>query len=140
MAYFKSAEEVYEIFGKLLDRVRMDAKVGRAIAGIHMVFQYHYSDPESWVTINARDKPEEGFFSAVMDETDLKPDVYMEMDADFAHEFYLGKGNVMVAMARGRIKSRGKMTKLLKLLPVVKPIFPIYREVLEEMGRKDLIV
>jgi hypothetical protein len=32
------------------------------------------------------------------------------------------------------------MTKLLKLLPVIKPIFPIYRAVLEEMGRTDLIV
>jgi len=140
MATFKSAEELYEIFGKLFDRVRMDPKAGRAIANIKMVFQYHYTDPESWVTINARDKPAEGYLSAIMGETDIKPDVYMEMDADFAHEFYLGKGNVMIAMTRGRIKSRGKMTKLLKLLPVVKPIFPMYRQVLEEMGRKDLLI
>lgn len=140
MAYFKSAEELYEVFGKLFDRVRMDPKVGRAIANINMVFQYRYTDPESWVTINARDKPAEGYLSAIMGKTALKPDVTMEMDADFAHEFYLGKGNVMVAMTRGRIKSRGKMTKLLKLLPVVKPIYPMYREILVEMGRKDLVL
>jgi hypothetical protein len=140
MGYFKSAEELYEIFGRLLDRVRLDSKLGRSIAAIGMIFQYRYSDPEAWVTINARDKPEQGYLSHVLGPTDLKPDVTMEMDADFAHEFYLGKGNVMIAMARGRIKSRGKMTKLLKLLPVIKPIFPIYRAVLEEMGRKDLIV
>jgi len=140
MAYFKGAQELYEIFGRLFDRVKADPGVGRAIANINMVFQYHYSDPESWVTINARDKPAEGYLSYVLGQTDLKPDVYMEMDADFAHEFFLGKGNVMIAMARGRIKSRGKMTKLLRLLPVVKPIFAIYRGVLEEMGRKDLLV
>ena len=140
MGYFKSAEELYEVFGKLFDRVKMDPKVGRAIANINMVFQYRYTDPESWVTINARDKPAEGYLSAIMGETTLKPDVTMEMDADFAHEFYLGKGNVMVAMTRGRIKSRGKMTKLLKLLPVVKPIYPMYREILEEMGRRDLLL
>jgi hypothetical protein len=46
----------------------------------------------------------------------------------------------MIAMTRGRIKSRGKMTKLLKLLPVIKPIHPMYRGVLEEMGRKDLLI
>jgi hypothetical protein len=140
MAYFKDAAELYEVFGKLFDRVRTDPKVGRAIANINMVFQYHYTDPDSWVTINARDKPAEGYLTAVMGETDLKPDVYMEMDADFAHEFYLGKGNVMVAMTRGRIKSRGKMTKLLKLLPVIKPIFAMYRKVLEEMDREDLLM
>ena len=140
MAYFKSAEELYEVFGKLFDRVKMDPKVGRAIGNIKMVFQYRYTDPESRVTINARDKPTEGYLSAIMGETDLKADVIMEMDANFAHEFYLGKANVMVAMTRGRIKSRGKMTKLLKLLPVVKPIYPMYREILVEMGRKDLLL
>jgi hypothetical protein len=140
MGYFKNAQELYEIFGKLFDRVKVDPRLGRAIANINMVFQYHYTDPEAWVTINARDKPAEGYLSYVFGQTDLKPDVYMEMDADFAHEFYLGKGNVMIAMARGRIKSRGKMTKLLKLLPVLKPLFRIYRGLLEETGRKDLLV
>jgi putative sterol carrier protein len=65
--------------------------------------------------------------------------VVMSMDADTAHRFWLGKVNVTVALARGQMKAKGPVAKILKLVPLVKPVFPKYRAMLEEAGREDLI-
>jgi putative sterol carrier protein len=62
----------------------------------------------------------------------------MTMESDTAHRFWLGKVNVTVALARGQIKAKGPVTKILKLIPLVRPAFPRYRAMLEEAGRADL--
>jgi hypothetical protein len=63
----------------------------------------------------------------------------MSMEADTAHRFWLGKVNVTVALARGQMKAKGPVAKILKLVPLVKPVFPRYRAQLERQGRQDLL-
>jgi putative sterol carrier protein len=65
--------------------------------------------------------------------------VTMSMEADTAHRFWLGQVNVTVALARGQIKASGPVAKILKLVPLAKPIFPRYKAQLEADGREDLI-
>ena len=57
------------------------------------------------------------------------------MEADTAHRFWLGKVNVTVALARGEIKAKGPVAKILKLVPLTKPVFPRYKAQLEAEGR-----
>ena len=70
---------------------------------------------------------------------DMEPEVVMTMEADTAHRFWLGKVNVTVALARGQMKAKGPVAKILKLVPLTKPIFPRYRALLEQDGREDLL-
>jgi putative sterol carrier protein len=72
-------------------------------------------------------------------DTSLEPEVVMTMEADTAHRFWLGQVNVTVALARGQIKAKGPVAKILKLVPLTKPIFPRYRRIIEEGGRPDLL-
>jgi putative sterol carrier protein len=72
-------------------------------------------------------------------QTEMEPEVTMSMKADVAHRFWLGKVNVTMAIARGEIKPEGPVAKILKLVPLTKPIFPRYRAMLEQQGRNDLI-
>ena len=53
--------------------------------------------------------------------------------------FRSGEVNVTVALARGQIKAQGPVAKILKLVPLTKPVFPRYRAQLESQGRTDLI-
>jgi putative sterol carrier protein len=69
----------------------------------------------------------------------MEPEVVMTMDADTAHRFWLGKVNVTVALARGQMKARGPVAKILKLVPLTKPVFPRYRALLEDDQREDLL-
>ena len=72
-------------------------------------------------------------------ETDMEPEVEMSMEADTAHRFFLGQVNVTTALARGQIKASGPVAKILKLVPLTKPIFPRYKAQLQAQGREDLV-
>jgi hypothetical protein len=135
VAYFASAEEVYRHIGGLLEALGADPDLWPSLAAADVVVQYRYRDPESQITVRLRpDEPPRVDLGA----TALDPQVVMTMDADVAHRFWLGHLNVPVALARGQIRARGPVAKLLGLLPVVRPAFPRYRQRLEEAGRADL--
>lgn len=136
MAYFKDADEVYEFIGGLFVDLADDDDLGPKFRKANTIVQYRYSDPESVITV----KMVEGEDGVVdLGETSMEPEVVMTMDADTAHKFWLGKVNVTVALARGQMKAKGPVAKILKLVPLVKPVFPRYREKLEQEGREDLV-
>ena len=100
------------------------------------IVQYQYRDPDSQITVKLIEG-EDGQVDC--GETAMEPEVVMTMDADTAHRFWLGKVNVTVALARGQMKAKGPVAKILKLVPLVKPVFPRYQKMLEEENRDDLL-
>jgi putative sterol carrier protein len=136
LAYFKNADEVYEFIGKLFEDLADDEELGPKFRKANTIVQYQYANPDSQITVKMLDG-EDGQVDC--GETDLEPEVVMTMEADTAHKFWLGKVNVTVALARGQMKAKGPVAKILKLVPLVKPVFPRYRTMLEEKGRTDLV-
>ena len=135
MPYFKDADEVYQFIGRLFQELTDDEELGPKFRKADTVVQYQYRNPESQITVKMRDG-EDGRVD--LGTTDLEPEVVMTMEADTAHKFWLGKVNVTVALARGQMKAKGPVAKILKLVPLTKPVFPRYRQMLDEAGRKDL--
>ena len=136
MAYFKDAQEVYDTIGKLFADLADDDELAPKFQEANTIVQYAYSEPDSTITVRMREgEPGDVDFG----ETEMEPEVVMTMEADTAHRFWLGKVNVTVAMARGQIKAKGPVAKILKLVPLTKPIFPRYKAQLEADGRSDLI-
>ena len=136
MSYFKDADEVYRYIGKLFEDLAEDEELAPKFRRANTIVQYQYREPESIITV----KLVEGEDGQVdCGDTDLEPEVVMSMEADTAHRFWLGKVNVTVALARGQMKAKGPVAKILKLVPLTKPIFPRYRAMLEEADRKDLL-
>jgi hypothetical protein len=136
MPYFKDAGEVYATIGKLLQDLAEDDELAPGFQKANTIVQYRYRQPESQITVKLIEG-EEGRVDC--GETALEPEVVMTMDADIAHRFWLGKVNVTVALARGQMKAKGPVAKILKLVPLVKPVFPRYRRQLEDQGRPDLL-
>jgi putative sterol carrier protein len=136
MPYFKDADEVYATIGKLFRDLKDDEELAPKFRKANTVVQYRYREPESQITV----KLIEGEDGQVdFGDTVLEPEVVMTMEADTAHRFWLGQVNVTVALARGQMKAKGPVAKILKLVPLVKPVFPRYRRQLEEAGRQDLL-
>jgi putative sterol carrier protein len=136
LAYFKDADEVYAYIGRLFKEVSEDEELAPKFRKANTIVQYRYRDPESQITVRLMEG-QEGRVDC--GETDMEPQVVMTMDADTAHRFWLGEVNVTVAMARGQMKAKGPVAKILKLVPLVKPVFPRYRKMLAEAGRGDLL-
>lgn len=136
MAYFKDADEVYRYIGTLFEQLAEDEELAPKFRKANTIVQYRYRDPESQITVELT---EDGDGRVDCGETTMEPEVVMTMDADTAHRFWLGKVNVTVALARGQMKAKGPVAKILKLVPLTKPIFPRYRALLEQDGREDLL-
>ncbi len=136
MPYFKDAQDVYDTIGKLFADLADDPELSPKFRKANTVLQYAYSDPESVITLLLKEDEDS---RVDFGETDLEPEVVMSMEADTAHLFFLGKVNVTVALARGQIKAKGPVAKILKLVPLTKPLFPRYKAQLEQQGRDDLL-
>ena len=136
MAYFKDAGEVYAYLGRLFRDLADDQELAPKFRKANTIVQYQYREPESQITVRLIEG-QEGQVDC--GPTTMEPEVVMTMDADTAHRFWLGMVNVTVALARGQMKAKGPVAKILKLVPLAKPVFPRYRRLLEEDGRQDLL-
>ena len=135
MAYFKDPDEVYQFIGRLFQDLAADDELGPKFRKADTIVQYQYKNPESQITVKMREAEDS---EVDFGETSMEPEVVMTMEADTAHRFWLGKVNVTVALARGQMRAKGPVAKILKLVPLVKPVFPRYRRMLEESRRVDL--
>jgi putative sterol carrier protein len=136
LAYFRDAQEVYDTIGKLFVNLAADEELGPKFRKANTIVQYAHHDPDATITVRLKeDEPAEVDFG----ETEMEPEVVMSMEADTAHRFWLGQVNVTVALARGQIKASGPVAKILKLVPLTKPVFPRYKGLLEAQGRDDLV-
>jgi putative sterol carrier protein len=136
VTYFKDEQEVYETIGRLFRELAEDEELAARFRSADTIVQYEYSEPDSLITVRLQEgEPTEVDFG----QTEMDPEVTMSMKADVAHRFWLGKVNVTMAIARGEIKPQGPAAKILKLVPLTKPVYPRYKAMLEQQGRDDLI-
>jgi len=136
VSYFRDEAEVYEYIGGLLQSIVGDEELATRFQRANTVMQYQYSDPDARITVKLIDGEDP---RVDLGPTELEPEVVMTMTADVAHRFWLGEVNVTVALARGQMRAKGPVAKILRLVPAVKPVFPRYRAMLEEAGREDLL-
>jgi hypothetical protein len=135
LGYFQNDQEVYDTIGKLFEDLRDDAELFPKFQNADTIVRYEFREPDSQITVKMlAGEPGQVDFGP----SEMEPEVTMSMEADTAHRFWLGKVNITVALARGQIKAQGPVAKILKLVPLVKPVFPRYEAQLEEQGRADL--
>src|SRR5215213_8285554 len=135
MPYFKDAEDVYRHLGRLFEDIIADDDLGARFKAADTVVQIRMRRPDSQVTLKALEAEDLVVDFGI---TELQPEVVLAMDADTGHRFWLGRVNVTVALARGQISARGPVAKILKLVPLVKPVQARYESQLEAAGRSDL--
>ncbi len=140
--YYKDIDQLYEIYGYLMNKVLQDPKIGPKMAKSGIVIQFIYTDPDGEITVDLKNPPkQEGFYGTFYaGPCDVKADAWSKQTADFSHSFWHGYENPVAALTKGKIKQGGKITAMLKLLPVTRPVFSLFPQVLEEMGYSDKII
>lgn len=133
MAVFTNSDELHSVMIALWEEIKADAKMHHQLVASKLIVQFRYRDPEGSLTIDCGDGQE---MKIIRGAGDNKPVIEMSMKADTAHEFWMGRVNVPVAILTGKIVSKGPTPKALALLPVVRPAFAIYPRVLEQTGKK----
>lgn len=134
MAVFADADEVYTYLGGIFRRGLDSDGLAEKLAGSGVVLRVHYTDPDAVVTVDMPNKAVENGTSST-----AVPNVELFMSADTGNRFWLGKVNLTMAMAKGTVRAKGPVAKLIKLIPQAKNLFPEYRLMLEAAQRQDLI-
>ena len=132
MPYFSSAAEIDKIMDNLWHKIKADPDMNKKLLASKLIVQFKYRDPESSLTIDCSDGQD---MKIIIGTSTLKPVVEMSMKADVAHEFWLGKVNVPLAIMSGKSVSKGPTPKALALLPAITGAFKIYPSVLQEAGK-----
>ena len=128
----ESAKEFREVIDKVFTMMSTDPEMGPKLAEADTPQRFEFPDVDLVVNITNSDGGDGGYLRwEWTDDVDWEPDVKMTMDSDVANRYFQGKENVAVAMARRRIKSGGNVKKALALIPVTKPVFEKYREMIE---------
>ncbi|MHB1710605.1 MAG: SCP2 sterol-binding domain-containing protein [Acidimicrobiales bacterium] len=135
MGVFKDTAEAEKFLGGIWEKIGEDPDLGPKLEAADIIMRGAYEDPVATVTITC--KP--GGISVECGETATEPDATLIMPADMGNRFWLGAVNLPMALARGQIKAEGKMSDIMKLLPLLKPAFQIYREFLKVEGREELL-
>lgn len=140
--YYKDAQDLYNIYSYFLERVLKDEKIGKKMSKAGIIIKFIYTDPDAEITIDLKNPPKQAGMHGTFytGPCDLKEDVWSKQPADHSHSFWHGHENPIAGIAKGIIKQGGKVTAMLKLLPVVKPAFQMFPVALKEMGREDLII
>lgn len=133
MSSFKNAEDLYQYIGGVFERGMADPELGPKFEKSGVVLQIHYTDPDAVLTV---DMPNG---KVIHGQTDVQPNVQMFMSADNGNQFWLGNLNLATAMAKGHVRAKGPVPKVLKLVPIAKKLFPVYEEMLKTDGRTDLL-
>ena len=135
MGTFRDAPDVYGCIGKIFEEAIADPEIGPKTREAALSICFNFTDPESVIYVDfARG---DVFFGD--DAPDTEPAIRMGMKADDANKFWLGKLNLVMAMAKGQVRTKGSVPEMLKMLPLAKPLYARYETILREAGRDELI-
>ncbi|HYZ80484.1 MAG TPA: SCP2 sterol-binding domain-containing protein [Solirubrobacteraceae bacterium] len=126
---FQSAEEFREVIDKTFGLMNDDPEMGPKLRDANVPQRFEFADLDLVVNIRAVRSGEEGNLHWVWsDEVDWEPRVRMTMSSETANKYFQGKENVAMAIARRRIKAGGDVKAALSLIPITKPVYARYRE------------
>jgi len=142
MSVFKDKEEFIQIYDTFLKEVLSHPLIGPKLARSQMIIQFQYTDPDCMITINFKESPTDPKIpgNPRWGESNLNPDVMFRQSADFSNRFWQGKENVIAAMAKRQVTASGSIPKALQLIPLIRPSFRIYPQVLQRLGKGHLII
>ena len=127
MAVFKDADQMHEMLGSLWKHVISETEFGPKLEDYGITFKFVLSDPGGYIWVS-HDKVLTG------EEANQPGVITMELSGDTTHNFWLKKISLPVALATRKIKSKGPIPKVLKILPFLKPVYEKYPEYCEKYG------
>jgi hypothetical protein len=126
---FASTDEFREVMNRAFAMMSDDPDMGPKLREADVPQRFEFTDLDLVVNIRPSRDGEPGCLHwEWTDDVDWDPRVRMSMSAETANRYFQGKENVVVAIARRRIKTGGDVKAALALLPITKPLFAQYKE------------
>lgn len=129
MATYKSAKEFREVMDRVFALMDEDPEMGPRLRDADVPQRFEFEDLDLVVNVRAGTSGEgRNIVWEWSDDVDWEPKVKMRMSSETANRYFQGKENVPIAIARRRIKAGGDVKAALALMPITKPVFAHYRD------------
>lgn len=110
--------------------MRDDPAIGPALRAADTPQRFEFTDLDLVVNIRAGGREEPNLAWVWSDDVDWEPRVQMAMSSETANRYFQGRENVALAIARRRIKAGGDVKAALTLIPITKPVFAHYQQMI----------
>jgi SCP-2 sterol transfer family len=131
-AAFQSPDECREVLDRTFTLMSEDPEMGPRLKEADTPQRFQFEDVDLVVNIRASREGEAGNLAWTWsDEIDWEPRVRMTMSSETANRYFQGKENIAMAIALRRIKAGGDVKAALALIPLTKPLYARYRELVE---------
>jgi hypothetical protein len=130
MAEFNSPQEFKEVMDRTFALMRDDEDMGPKLRDADTPQRFEFTDLDLVVNIRAGAADEPNLAWEWSDDIAWEPKVRMAMSSEIANKYFQGKENVAIAIARRRIKAGGDVKAALAIIPITKPLYARYREMI----------
>jgi hypothetical protein len=132
MAAYRSAQEFREVMDRVFTIMSEDPEMGPRLRDADVPQRFEFDDVDLVLNVRAgHDGEKENLAWEWTDDVSWEPKVKMAMSSETANKYFQGKENVPMAIARRRIKTGGDVKAALALMPITKPVFARYRDLVE---------
>ncbi|HOT44049.1 MAG TPA: hypothetical protein PLM53_08375 [Spirochaetota bacterium] len=129
MAVFENTEKMYTILGALFNKLVKDPAVGPQFVEANIIIKFAIDNPSGEIWLSPHNGGE-----VICGPSGLTATIDMSLSGDTCHKFWLQEVSMPVALAKGLIKAKGPLPKVLKLLPLLKPAYEAYPSIAKENG------
>jgi hypothetical protein len=129
-AGFKSPAEFREVMDRTFTLMSEDPEMGPKLRDADTPQRFEFTDLDMVVNIRAGREGEPNLAWEWTDDVAWEPKVRLTMSSEIANRYFQGKENEAIAIARRRIKAGGDVKAALAIIPITKPLFPLYREMI----------
>ena len=130
MSAFRSPDEFVEVMNRTFTLMSEDPDMGPRLRDADTPQRFEFTDLDLVVNIRAGGSGEANLAWEWSDDVAWEPKVRMAMSSETANRYFQGKENVAIAIARRRIKAGGDVKAALQIIPITKPLFGHYREMI----------
>lgn len=123
MPFFASAAEVDCYVGGTLRLAAVDPFLGPRLAAASLTIELVCEEPAARFVVELFDP-----VTVIWDDHALAADVELSCRADVLDRYMRGEQTLVDALASGDVLARGRVSKVLKILPVLEQSFPFYRQ------------
>jgi putative sterol carrier protein len=127
MPVFPSTEVASEVFGKLFTILSEDAEFSARLKESGLIVRLQHSNPTLEILMGP------GTLE-IGEQVEGEANITIKMSCDTAHKLWLGTLLMPAAIATGKVRIRGKVAKVLELVPILRPAFDRYPEIAAAQG------
>jgi hypothetical protein len=129
---FRSSDEFREVMDRIFGLMDSDPDMGPKLRDADVPQRFDFEDVDLVVNIRAaRPGEDRNLVWEWTDDVDWEPKVRMAMSSETANKYFQGKENVAIAIARRKIKTGGDVRAALALIPITKPVYGQYTEIVK---------